>query len=98
PVENAFAESFNGRLREECLNQHVFTDVRDAEHLIRSWHHDYNHVRPHSALGGLSPVLALARRRGENAHPGDRTSRRPSKINPTQLPNQPPADSHPAWT
>src|SRR5262245_22523922 len=44
PVENAFAESFNGRLREECLNQHVFADLPAAQELIGSWHDDHNEV------------------------------------------------------
>ena len=83
PVENAFAESFNGRLREECLNQHVFEDLRHARELIASWHHDYNHVRPHSALGGQSPAEALARRPVEHAQPGDRLARPFRNINPS---------------
>lgn len=97
PVENAFAESFNGRLREECLNQHVFADLRAANDLIRSWHKDYNEVRPHSSLGGLSPIQALARRRGQHADHGDRTSEPLPKINPTALQTQP-MDSQSNWT
>jgi putative transposase len=94
PVENAFAESFNGRLREECLNQHVFTDLRAADELIRSWHRDYNEVRPHSSLGGLSPIHALARRRADH---GDRASEPLPPINPTALQTQS-ADSQANWT
>ena len=97
PVENAFAESFNGRLREECLNQHVFADLRAAQELIQSWHDDYNLVRPHSSLGGLSPAQALARRRVQHAEHGDRTSQLPCKINPTALQTQP-QDSQANWT
>lgn len=49
-VESAFIESFNGRLREECLNQSVFHNLAQARTVIESWRQDYNHVRPHSAL------------------------------------------------
>jgi putative transposase len=55
PVENAFAESFNGRLRDECLNTHWFMSVKHAREVIESWRLDYNEVRPHSALKGKSP-------------------------------------------
>lgn len=51
PVQNAVIESFNGRLRDECLNQHWFTSLADARHIIAAWREDYNHQRPHSALG-----------------------------------------------
>lgn len=83
PVENGFAESFNGRLRDECLNQHVFASLRHAQELIASWRHDYNHVRPHSALGGQSPAGALARRPIGDAQTGDRLDRPSCTINPT---------------
>ena len=46
PVENAFAESFNGRLRDECLNTHWFMSVRHAREIIENWRLDYNEVRP----------------------------------------------------
>ncbi|TDV24812.1 integrase-like protein, partial [Paraburkholderia caballeronis] len=55
PVENAHIESFNGRLREECLNQHAFVSMDDARKRIEAWRTDYNSVRPHSALGQLAP-------------------------------------------
>lgn len=55
PTENAYIESFNGRLRDECLNEEVFIDLEDADRTIQRWRHDYNHHRPHSALGGLTP-------------------------------------------
>ena len=55
PIENAFAESFNGRLRDECLNTNWFLSVKQAREIIESWRKDYNSVRPHSALGGLAP-------------------------------------------
>ena len=56
PVENAFIESFSGRLRDECLNAHVFASTIDAQHVLDAWRHDYNHVRPHSALQDRTPV------------------------------------------
>lgn len=55
PVQNCFVESFNGRLRDECLNQHWFRNLADARQIVEDWRQDYNRVRPHSALGGLSP-------------------------------------------
>jgi putative transposase len=55
PVENAFAESFNGRVRDEFLNQHLFHSVRHAKDLALEWGEDYNTIRPHSALRGMSP-------------------------------------------
>ena len=64
PVENAFAESLNGRIRDEFLNQHCFRSVRHACDLGRDWHDDYNELRPHSALGGRSPEQFIAERRG----------------------------------
>lgn len=55
PIENAFVESFNGRLRDECLNTNWFLSLKHARHIIEDWRKDYNTVRPHSALGGLAP-------------------------------------------
>ena len=55
PVQNAFAESFNGRLRDECLNASWFVNLGDARRKIRAWRTDYNEARPHSALGYLTP-------------------------------------------
>jgi len=56
PVDNAFVESFNGRLRDECLNANWFHSLDEARNLIKSWIKDYNEERPHSALGGLTPM------------------------------------------
>jgi putative transposase len=55
PIQNCFVESFNGTLRDECLNLHWFLSRRDAREKIESWREDYNQVRPHSALGNLTP-------------------------------------------
>jgi putative transposase len=57
PVQNAFVESFNGRLRDECLNEHVFRSLHDARGLVEAWRIDYNTVRPHSSLDGLAPSV-----------------------------------------
>jgi len=56
PVQNAFVESFNGRLRDECLNEHWFLTLADARRLIEDWRVDYNRSRPHSSLGNLTPL------------------------------------------
>jgi putative transposase len=56
PVDNAFIESFNGKFRDECLNQHWFLDLDDARTKIKAWRIDYNEVRPHSALGNRTPT------------------------------------------
>ena len=58
PMQNAFVESFNGRLRDECLNETLFSSLRHARAVLEDWQRDYNHIRPHSALGGKSPVEA----------------------------------------
>ena len=54
-MENAFIESFNGRLRDECLNVHQFTSIADARAKIEAWRVDYNQRRPHGSLGHLTP-------------------------------------------
>ncbi len=48
-------ESFNGRLRDECLNTNVFTSIDDARRTLEAWRQDYNEHRPHSSLGHLTP-------------------------------------------
>jgi putative transposase len=55
PVENAYAESFNGKLRDECLNENWFVTMEDARSRIEAWRLDYNQVRPHSGLDNLTP-------------------------------------------
>jgi putative transposase len=59
PVQNAFVESFSGRMRDECLNLHWFRSLRHARDEIAEWRHHYNAKRPHSALGWLSPIEFL---------------------------------------
>ena len=56
PWENAYIESFNGKLRDECLNMHLFGNVREAEMIADYWRDEYNNYRPHSSLGYLTPA------------------------------------------
>jgi putative transposase len=56
PVENGYIESFNGRLRDECLNGEVFFNLTDAREKLERWRRDYNHTRPHSALADRTPI------------------------------------------
>ena len=84
PQQNAFVESFNGRLRDECLNETLFTSLAHAWAVLARWQADYNHVRPHSAHGGATPAeiggrtttprgmeaIANAAPAAANSHPG----------------------------
>jgi transposase InsO family protein len=65
PWENSYIESFNGKLRDECLNMEIFDSVEQAGIVLENWRQEYNNFRPHSALAGLSP-LHYARRYQEN--------------------------------
>ena len=56
PVENAYVESFNGKLRDECLNAHVFFSLKDAQNKLKDWQVDYNTQRPHTSIDGLTPA------------------------------------------
>ena len=56
PMQNGFVESFNGRLRDECLNEMLFSSLTDARRAIKDWKEDYNTQRPHSALGNITPA------------------------------------------
>jgi len=55
PRENGFTESLNGRIRDECLNEHVFEGLAHARRLIEAWRQDYNNVRPHGSIGNIPP-------------------------------------------
>lgn len=57
PTDNALIEAFNGRFREECLNQSWFLSLEDAREKIESWRQEYNSTRPHGALGNLAPEV-----------------------------------------
>lgn len=68
PTDNAFIESFNGRLRRECLNENWFRSLEDARSKVESWRQEYNNERPHSALGNQAPArFALASQAGAMA-------------------------------
>ena len=60
PTDNAFAESFNGRFRDECLNQHWFASLEEARQTVEAWRIDYNTERPHRALGQQTPAAWAA--------------------------------------
>jgi putative transposase len=61
PQQNGYTESLNGKLRDECLNEHWFSDLGEARTVLKHWQHDYNTVRPHSALNYLTPAEFIAR-------------------------------------
>lgn len=56
PMQNGFLESFNGRMRDECLNEHLFDSLRHARALVAAWRTNFNHHRPHSSLAGMTPA------------------------------------------
>ena len=64
-MQNAFIESFNSKLRDECLNECVFSSLGEARAIIEAWRHDY--LRPHSSLGYLAPEEFAARNQGSSA-------------------------------
>ncbi len=72
PNQNAYVESFNGRLRDECLNEHWFTSLLHARTEIERWRREYNEDRPKKAIGGLTPAAYAKQLAGEpaNIHPG----------------------------
>lgn len=63
PVQNAFAESFIGRLRDELLNETLFRSLSHTRAVLEAWRADYNNERPHSRLGWMSPAIYAAARR-----------------------------------
>jgi putative transposase len=68
PTDNAFIESFNGRVRQECLNENWFLSLEDARGKVESWRQEYNNERPHSALGQMAPTrFAMAQQAGATA-------------------------------
>ncbi len=58
-MENGCVESFNGKFRNECLNENWFKNLKEAKQIITEWKEHYNTSRPHSSLGGLSPLEYL---------------------------------------
>jgi len=93
PMENGYVESFNGRFRDECLNENWFSDLADAREKIASWKQDYNRSRPHSALGYRTPEEFAAA-----AASLDRTGVGQGTSNAGPLPHTPiPATKAPLW-
>jgi len=84
PVQNAFIESFNGKFRDECLNQNWFASLDEARRIIEAWRVDYNTVRPHSSLGYRTPAEFAAEIGGEKgcgkAAPGKTKNRFPPPL------------------
>lgn len=67
PVQNAYIESFNGKFRNECLNDNVFVGLDNARNIIEAWRQDYNSERPHSSLDNLTPVEFASRFKEQQA-------------------------------
>lgn len=61
PVQNAYAESFNDKIRKECFNENWFPNLGEARRIVEEWRNDYNSFRPHSSLGNLTPQEFAAR-------------------------------------
>jgi putative transposase len=92
PQQNGFSESFNGRLRDELLNETLFRSLPDARAKLQDWRQDYNEVRPHSSLGYLAPSVyarALCREAGRRAANPDHSARRPLASGDHQGSDQP---------
>jgi putative transposase len=69
PTQNAFVESFNGKLRDECLNENLFFNIHHAREVLETFRQDYNELRPHSSLGDLTPAEYAARRADPHGGP-----------------------------
>lgn len=90
PAQNGYIESFNGKLRDECLNEHEFLDLHHARELIESFREDYNHHRPHSSLDGLTPSEFAAQiARAPMGAPLDQTNPPLALVNPNPQPPSP---------
>jgi len=92
PQQNGFSESFNGRLRDELLNETLFRSLADARAKLAAWRQDYNEVRPHSSLGYLTPAeyaSALSGHDGRRAANPDHSARRPLASGDHQGSDQP---------
>ena len=70
PNQNAYVESFNGRLRDECLNEHWFTHLLHVRTVIETWRREYNEERPKKALGGLTPSAYAKQLASATINPG----------------------------
>jgi putative transposase len=79
PIQNAHIESFNARMREECLNEHVFPTLADSRSKIEKWRIQYNRERPHSSLGNLTPEEFAAQASTEGSSALARTAQPSSR-------------------
>ena len=68
PYQNGCIESFNGKLRDECLNEHWFLNITETREIVEKWRRDYNESRPHSALKGRTPSQLASQLEGPSAH------------------------------
>lgn len=68
PWENGYNESFNGRLRDECLNGETFHTLKEAQIILEQWRHHYNHIRPHTSLGYKPPAPLARMKEGASAY------------------------------
>jgi transposase InsO family protein len=85
PWENPFIESFNGSLRDECLNMELFDSLREAREVVENWRRDYNDLRPHSSLGYKTPSEFARDWRDENE--SEDFARAASPLRPTASAN-----------
>jgi putative transposase len=83
-VQNAFAESFIGRLRDELLNETLFRSLADTRDVLEAWRADYNNTRPHSRLGWMSPAIYAAARRSAALRSTDGSAPRTAAITAQQ--------------
>jgi putative transposase len=74
PIQNAFIESFNSRLRDECLNEQVFLSLDDARRKLEQWRNQYNRARPHSSLGYLRPEEFATSQKHVRTEPDSRSA------------------------
>jgi len=81
PMQNAFIESFNGKLRDECLNEQWFETLHQARTTVAAWRRDYNEVRPHSSLGRIPPARFAEQHRRLAADAAQTANDKPQPIN-----------------
>ena len=89
PQQNGFIGSFNGKLRDECLNEEVFDTLVDARKILGRWRHDYNHHRPYSSRGGLTPAARRSLEHAESSAPDALATPQPIDYELTCCPKNP---------
>ena len=93
PMQNPYVESFNGKFRDECLNEHWFLNVQEARTISEQFRIDYNEVRPHSSLGNLTPAEYVNQVVGAVPPRGDPWEQRQKQKQQSMPRRQPPQDS-----